>query len=48
MCRVVLIADDNPIVRQALCGLFTRERDFKYAEKPKMDRRQSKSSAVAT
>jgi DNA-binding NarL/FixJ family response regulator len=30
--RLVLIADDNPIVRlvrQALCGLFTREGDFK-------------------
>lgn len=26
--RLVLIVDDNPIVRQALCQLFTREGDF--------------------
>jgi DNA-binding NarL/FixJ family response regulator len=26
--RLVLIVDDNPIVRQSLCGLFTREGDF--------------------
>jgi YesN/AraC family two-component response regulator len=26
--RLVLIVDDKPIVRQALCGLFTREGDF--------------------
>jgi len=26
--RLVLIVDDNPIVRQALCELFTREGDF--------------------
>jgi DNA-binding NarL/FixJ family response regulator len=28
MVRSVLIVDDSPVVRQALCELFTRERDF--------------------
>jgi DNA-binding NarL/FixJ family response regulator len=28
MVRSVLIVDDNPVVRRALCELFTRERDF--------------------
>ena len=26
--RSVLIVDDNPLIRQALCELFTREGDF--------------------
>ena len=26
--RLLLIVDDNPIVRQALCGVFTPEGDF--------------------
>ena len=26
--RSVLIVDDNPVIRQALCELFTREGDF--------------------
>jgi DNA-binding NarL/FixJ family response regulator len=26
--RSVLVVDDNPLVRQAVCELFTRERDF--------------------
>ena len=28
MVRSVLIVDDNPVVRRALCELFTREEDF--------------------
>jgi len=28
MVRSILIVDDSPIVRQALCELFTHERDF--------------------
>jgi DNA-binding NarL/FixJ family response regulator len=28
MVRSVLIVDDNPVVRRALCELFTREGDF--------------------
>ena len=26
--RSVLVVDDNPLVRQAVCELFTREGDF--------------------
>lgn len=28
MVRTVLVVDDNPLVRRALCELFTREADF--------------------
>ena len=28
MVRSVLIVDDSPVVRRALCELFTREGDF--------------------
>jgi hypothetical protein len=40
--RSVLVVDDNPLVRQAVCELFTREGTLKYAERLKMGERQSK------
>jgi two-component system, NarL family, response regulator NreC len=36
--RSVLIVDDNPLIRQALCELFTREGDFQVCGEAKNGR----------
>lgn len=44
----VLVVDDNQLVRQALCELFTREGSSRYAERLKTARRQSKRRNCCT